>query len=145
MSTWYEHVSFLVPLISLKIRCKNCFFQWCDTEHRWQTDYHMNKANTCSFHILGNSLIKLFFDGIYSELLTRAVKAACTRCKFALASQVAGMRADVHACYGKFEWLELEASCYFHYAICMKRLRAHPRDSTVSSQLKSFTRGLNKP
>jgi hypothetical protein len=48
----------------------------------------------------------------HQAITASSSKAACTRCKLARVSQVAGIRAQTfHASYGKFDRLRFEANC----------------------------------
>jgi hypothetical protein len=74
-------------------------------------------------------------------ILNSLPEAACTRCKYARASQVPGMRAKTfHESYGKFGRLNFEVSCYLHYSACMK----HLRHLTRTRQIASCKRGLRR-
>jgi hypothetical protein len=86
----------------------------------------------------------LYVDGEYNVLEQAAASLFVYKVKLARAFQMPGMCAQTfHAGYGKFDRMNFEANCDFHYSICMKRLPSHPRYLTRSSQLVSCKRDLN--
>jgi hypothetical protein len=103
-----------------------------NTGHSFQVPLVCNSIHLCSTDVwkIGPAV----YSAIY--VLPRClffVKVTFTRCKFARASLVPGMRAKTfRASYGKFEMFNSEASCDLHYSLLLNETSARSPGSWLA-------------